>query len=213
MVYCNKDIKKFVKEGSSMYMKLRRALFFALLFVALSACGELRFSQVAPGIGDFHPEKICVFPVDTGAYKEVAEVADSLIADAVRKRGRFSGIVSPEDARKLMENDTRLKSAVFDYLAKLKRVHFSDPDISRYIGKTCSVDAILVVGVDFWNYTTQGTDKIAKVGFNMELVDAQTGKIMWSAKHYDTKSYNWFKPDLADLAKKVAEGMISCMPH
>lgn len=197
-----------------MYMRLlRRILFFALLFAALSACVELRFSQVEPDIGDFHPEKICVFPVDTGAYKEVAGVADSLIADAVSKKRCFSGVVSPEDVKKLMENDARLKSAVSDYLAKLKRVNFSDPDISRYIGKTCSVDAILVVGVDFWNYTTQGDDKLAKIGFNMELVEAQTGKIMWRAKHYDTKSYNWLKPDLADLAKKVAGDMISRMPH
>ena len=196
-----------------MYMKLRRALFFVLLFAALSACGELRFSQVAPGIGNFHPEKICVFPVDTGAYTEVAEVADKLITDTVSKKGRFSGVVSPEDAKKLMENDARLKSAVFNYLAKLKKVNFSDPDISRYIGKTCDIDAILIVDVDFWNYTTQGDDKLAKVGFSMELVEAQTGKIMWRAKHYDTESYNWFKPDLTDLAEKVAEEMISRMPH
>ncbi|MBW2649452.1 MAG: hypothetical protein JRC66_00220 [Deltaproteobacteria bacterium] len=197
-----------------MYMRLlRRMLFFALLFAALSACGELRFSQVEPGIGDFHPEKICVFPVDTGAYAEVAELADNLIADAVSKRGFFSGVVSPEDAKKLMENDARLKSAVFDYLAKLKKVNFSDPDISSYIGKTCGIDAILVVDVDFWNYTTQGNDKIAKVGFSMELIEAQTGKIMWRAKHYDTTGYNWIKPDLADLAKEVAEEMVSHMPR
>lgn len=196
-----------------MYMKLRRTLFFVLLFATLSACGGLRFSQVAPDMGNFHPEKICVFPVNTGPYSEAAGVADKLIADAVSKKGFFSGVVSPEDAKKLMENDAKLKSAVFNYLAKLRKVNFSDPDISRYIGKTCTVDAILVVDVDFWNYTTQGDDKIAKVGFSIELVEAHTGKIMWRAKHYDTESYKWFKPDLADLAKEVAEKMISRIPH
>ena len=90
---------------------------------------------------------------------------------------------------------------------------FSDPDISKYIGEKCHTDAILVVDVDFWNYTTQGDDKLAKVGFSMEMVEAQTGKIVWRAKHYDTESYKWFKPDLADLAKKVSEQMIARIPH
>ncbi|MBN2539623.1 MAG: hypothetical protein JXB09_06200 [Deltaproteobacteria bacterium] len=196
-----------------MYIKLRRALFFFLLFVALSACGDLRFSQVAPGMETFHPEKICVFPVEAGAYPEAAGVADKLIADAISDKGSFSVVVSPEDAKRLMENDAKLTSAVSNYVAKLKKVSFSDPDISTYIGKKCTVDTILVVDVDSWNYTTQGDDNIAKVGFSMELIEAQTGKIVWRAKHYDTKSYKWFKPDLVDLAKKVAEKMISRIPH
>ncbi len=192
---------------------LRRTLLFALLFAMISACGELRFSQVEPGIGNFHPEKICVFPVDTGAYKDVAERADNLIADAVHERGCFSSVISPGDMTKLTENDARLKSAASTYLAKLKKVNFSDTDMSRYIGKTCNADAFLVVDVDFWNYTTQGNDKLAKVGFSMELIEAQTGKIMWRARHYDTTGYNWFKPDLSALAKEVAEKMVSHMPH
>ncbi len=192
---------------------LRRTLLFALLFAMISACGGLRFSQVEPGIGNFHPEKICVFPVDTGAYKDVAERADNLIADAVRRRGCFSSVISPGDMTKLTENDARLKSAVSTYLAKLKKVNFSDTDMSRYIGTTCNADAFLVVDVDFWNYTTQGNDKLAKVGFSMELVEAQTGKVMWRARHYDTTGYNWSKPDLSALAKEVAEKMVSHMPH
>ncbi|MEA1970846.1 MAG: hypothetical protein U9N37_04405 [Thermodesulfobacteriota bacterium] len=179
----------------------------------ISACGGLRFSQVAPGIGDFHPKKICVFPINTGAYTEVGNIADNLIADAVCEQGCFSGVIAPGSMTKLMENNDNLKHTVMDYLAKLKKVNFSDPDMSRYIGKRCNVDALLVVDVDFWNYTTQGDDKLAKVGFSMDLIEAQTGKIMWKAKHYDTKSYKWFKPDLADLAEGVAEEMISHMPH
>jgi len=197
-----------------MYTRLlRRTFLFALLFAMISACGGLRFSHVAPGIGDFHPEKICVFPVDTGAYTKVAKVADNLIADAVRERGRFSSVISPVSIMKLMENNDNLKHTVTGYLAKLKKVNFSDPDMSRYIGETCNVESFLVVDVDFWNYTTQGDEKLAKVGFSMDLIEAQTGKIMWKAKHYDTKGYKWFKPDLADLAEEVAEEMISHMPH
>ena len=192
---------------------LKRTLLFALLFAMISACGGLRFSQVAPDIGDFHPEKVCVFPVNPGAYTEIGNIADNIIADAVSGRGCFSGGVSPGNMTKLMQGNDTLKDTVADYLAKLRKVNFSDPDMSRYIGKTCNVDAFLIVDVDFWNHTTQGNDKLAKVGFSMDLIEAQTGKIMWSAKHHNTKSYKWFKPDLADLAEDVAEDMISHMPH
>jgi len=188
-------------------------LLFALLFAMISACGGLRFSQVAPGIGNFHPEKICLFPVNAGAYTGVGNIANNLIADAVCEQGCFSSVISPWSMTKLMQNNDNLKHTVTGYLAKLKNVNFSDPDMSRYIGKTCDIDAFLVVDVDFWNYTTQGDDKLAKVGFSMDLIEAQTGEIMWKAKHYDTESYRWFKPDLTDLAEEVAEEMISHMPH
>jgi len=186
----------------------------AVLCVVLSACGELRFSRVAPGIDEFHPETICVLPVDAGVYgEEAGAVVDDLITDVVSGKGWFSTVVSPKRLAELMENDGRLKDAVADYLAKLKTVHFSDPDLSRYIATTCNADALLVVGVEFWNYTTQGDDKLAKAGFSMNLVAAQTGEIMWKANHCDTEEYRWFKPDLTAFARSVAKAMISHMPH
>jgi hypothetical protein len=197
-----------------MQVRMWKVIVVGLLCVILSACGELRFSRVAPGIGEFHPEKICVLPVDTGVYKkEAGGVADNLIADIVKGRGWFSSVVSPEEIAKLMESDGRLKNAVTGYLAKLKTVHFSDPDLSRYIGTALQVDALLVVDVNFWNYTTQGSDKLAKAGFSMDLVAAQTGEVMWKADHCDTKDYKWFKPDLVAFARSVAKEMISYMPH
>jgi len=197
-----------------MQVSVWRVLVGALFFVMLSACGELRFSQVAPDAGAFHPVRICVLPVDPGAYKKEAKGrAGGLIVDVIKRKGWFSTVVSPEDVAGVMENNGKLKRAVTDYLSKLKEVHFSDPDISRYIGKTVHVDALLVVEVDFWHYTVQGDDKLAKVGFSMNLVEASTGKIMWKANHSDTKSYTWFKPDLVGFARGVAKDMISYMPH
>jgi hypothetical protein len=67
--------------------------------------------------------------------------------------------------------------------------------------------------VDFWNYTTQGKDKVAKVGFAAKLVDAEAGKIMWEAGHHEVKDYWLIKPDLADLADEVAGKMVDSMPH
>ncbi|MDD5722387.1 MAG: hypothetical protein PHY29_01460 [Syntrophales bacterium] len=197
-----------------MRVRVSRVIFGALLCVVLAACGELRFSKVAPGIGEFHPEKICVLPVDAGVCKdEAGDIADDLIVDIVKGKGWFSTVVSPKEVAKLMENDSRLRDAVTGYLAKLETVCFSDPEMSRYIGTALNVDALLVVGVDFWNYTTQGDDKLAKAGFSMSLVAAQKGEVMWKANHCDTTDYKWFKPDLAAFARGVAKEMISYMPH
>ena len=197
-----------------MYLRLlHKALFLVLFITMIPGCGGLRFSQVAPDIGDFHPEKICIFPVRASVYEEVANKADTLIADTVREQGYFVSVISPAKVTELAKSNDKLEKAITEYLAKLKKVHFSDPNISNYIGETCDVDAFLVVDVDFWNYTTQGDDKLAKVGFTMDLIEARTGKIVWNAKHYETKSYKWFEPDLVDFAEEVAEAMISRMPH
>ena len=192
---------------------LRGTLFLVLILTMISACGGLRYSQVAPDIGDFHPQKICVFPVNAGAYTETVNIANNLITNAVLEQEYFAAVISPEQIAKLEKKNNDLKHAMVEYLAKLKKVNFSDPDISGYIGKKCGADALLVVDVDFWNYTTQENGKLAKVGFTMDLIEARTGKIMWKAKHYDTKKYKWLKPDLTDFAEDVAETMISRMPH
>jgi hypothetical protein len=62
-----------------------------------------------------------------------------------------------------------------DYTAKLKAVNFSDPDLSRRIGEICRVDAFLVVSLDYWNYTTEATDKVGKIGLSMKLISAAEG--------------------------------------
>lgn len=197
-----------------MHVNVRDAIFGAVLCVMVTACGELRFSRVAEGIDTFHPERLCVLSVDAGVYhEEVGNIADELVVDVLKGKGWFSGVVSPKEVAELMNRDDGLRDAVTDYLAKLKTVHFSDPDLSRFIGKACDVDALLVVGVNFWNYTTQGDDKLAKAGFSMDLVAVQTGEIMWKANHCDTKDYTWFKPDLTAFARSVAKDMISQMPH
>ncbi|MBW2673942.1 MAG: hypothetical protein JRD89_11095 [Deltaproteobacteria bacterium] len=197
-----------------MQVRVWNVIVVGMLCVMLSACGELRFSRVAPGIDEFHPERICVLPVNAGVYTEEAgDIIDGLIVDIVKGKGWFSTVVSPEEVTKLAERDGRFKDAVTQYLAKLKMVHYSDPDMSRYIGTALNIDALLVVDVDFWNYTTQGSDKLAKAGFSMDLVAAQTGEVMWKASHCDTEDYKWFKPNLASFARGVAKEMISHMPR
>ncbi len=197
-------------------MRVRKCkiVFVALSCIFLAACGSLRFSQVAPGIEEFHPQRICIFPVNPGVYKgDAGDVVDDIIADLVKGNGWFSAVVSPQEVLKNAESDRELKDAVDVYLAKLRTLSFADPELGRYIASTLNIDAFLVVDVDFWNYTTQEEDKIVKAGFSMKLVSAQTGEVMWRASHCDEKKYRWIKPDLTDFAASVAKDIISYMPH
>ena len=189
-------------------------LFFCIsLALILSACGGLRYSQKAPDAKDFHPRTIGVLPVDVGAYGEARDVVDQIFAGILAEKGWFSNVISPERMKSQMGSDSEMTKAVVDYLTKLKTVNFSDPDLSKKIGEHYKIDAFLVVKVDFWNYTVEGDDKVAKVGFAINLVDAQTGIIMWEAGHHEAKDYWLIKPNLAGLADDVASTMISHMPH
>lgn len=181
--------------------------------VVLSACGGLRYSQVAPGAQDFKPKSIGVLPVDVGAYEEARGVADQIISGILVKKGWFTDVIPPDKIKSQMDHDGALRGRVVDYLTKLKTVNFSDPALSRDIGEDYHVEAFLVVNVDFWNYTVEGSDKVAKVGFSVDLIEAKTGRIVWRAGHHEVEDYWIMKPDLSDLAKKVASMMINEMPH
>lgn len=186
---------------------------FAVMVVTLSACGGLRYSQVMPDAKDFKPGTIGVLPVNVGAYEEARGAADQIIAGAIVAKEWFKDVVSPSTMKNRMDNDGKLRDAVVGYLTKLETVNFSDPALSGEIGKKYGIEAFLVAGVDFWNYTVEGGDKVAKVGFSMELIEAQTGKVLWKAGHHEVEDYWLMKPDLSKLAQKVAGMMIDEMPH
>lgn len=187
--------------------------FLILMAVMLSACGGLRYSQVAPDAQDFKPKSIGVLPVDAGAYEEARGVADQILSGVLVKKGWFANVVSPDKMKSQMDHNSKLRDMVVDYLTKLETVNFSDPILSKSIGESYQMEAFLVVNIDFWNYTVEGSDKVAKVGFSVDLVEAKTGKIVWKAGHHEVEDYWLVKPDLSKLAKKVATMMIDEMPH
>jgi hypothetical protein len=85
--------------------------------------------------------------------------------------------------------------------------------MSRKIGELVQVDAFLIVNLDYWQYTTEDGDKVAKVGMGLKFIDAASGVIMWKASHHETEKYRWVKPELAKVAKKLTAVMIDEMPH
>lgn len=196
-----------------MKKRLIKLFLLMVLMVMLSACGGLRYSEVVPDAKDFHPKTIGVLPVNEGAYPEAKDMAGRIIADVLVKKGWFSRVVSAEEIKTRMGTDDDLEKVVKNYLTKLEKVSYSDPELSRKVGEINGIDALLVVSIDFWSYTTEKDDKVAKVGFGMDLVEAQSGTIIWTAGHHKVKKYKFFKPDLPKLAKSVSKKMISHMPH
>ncbi len=186
-------------------------LFFILITIA---CGGLRYSQVAPEAATFHPKKIAVFPVEVGGNNEEARgPVEQVVAGALAEKKWFSDIVDAESLNRQLSANVELRKVMTDYLTKLRMVNFSDPDLSKKIGESANVDAFLLVSVDLWSYTVEKGDKVAKVGLCMTLYEASSGKFMWRVCHDIADSYIMIKPDLPDVARRVARKMIDEMPH
>jgi len=195
-------------------MKIRGLrLFLFSAITLLAACGGLRYAQVNPEARDFHPRTIAILPVDVRTSYEATGLADEIFTRVLQKEGHFQKVVSPGEIRERMGQDPAISKDISDYVAKLRAVSFSDPALTRAIGKHFEVEALLLATVDFWIYTVEGEDKVAKVGFAVDLVDAASGRVVWKAAHHEIKTYWLLKPALPDLAESVAGMIVAEMPR
>ena len=195
---------------------IRRSSTLSLLIlfvIILIGCGGIRYSQVSPDAEGFHPEKMGVLPVYVGPFEEARGIIDQVIAGILIEKGWFSNVVALDTVKSQMQSNDDLRKAVFEYIAKLKAVNFSDPDLSKKIGEWYHIDAFLVANLDYWDYTVEGDKKIAKVGLGLKLVEAGTGKIIWKACHYMAEDYWLIKPDLPGVAEGLVKKMLNYMPH
>lgn len=184
-----------------------------LALLVSAGCAGIRYSQVSPEAGEFHPARVGVLPVDVGAYEEARGAVDQIIAGVLVETKWFADVVGADDITAQMQANQDLRQTVQEYLAKLKGVNYSDPLLSARIGELAKVDAFLVTTTEYWNYTVENDDKVAKVGLGMKCIDARTGKIIWKAGHHIAEDYLLLKPDLRDVARDVARKMIAEMPH
>lgn len=184
-----------------------------LLIPVLGGCGGIRFSQVAPEAKDFHPRSVALLSLDVGGYEDAREVVDGIIAGELAGKNWFHTVVSAQKFQNLLQGSEDLRKAAADYLAKLKMVNFSDPELSREIGKMAGIDVFVVVSVDYWYYTKEGDKNIAKVGLGIRMINADTGALIWKAGHYLVVDYVFMKPDLSSVARDVVKQMIRFMPH
>ena len=182
----------------------------AFLFLG---CGGLRYSEVSPEARDFHPRRVAVLPADTRAFAEAKGDVDRLFAEVLSERKWFADVVGGEAIGRRLESDETFRQVITDYLAKLANVRFSDPAMSGRLGELTGAEAFLLVRVDYWNYTTENDKKIAKVSLTITMIEAKTGKTIWTAVHNKISDYMILKPDLPDVARALIREMIGYMPH
>jgi hypothetical protein len=193
--------------------KKTRAAILAFVLFAILGCGGLRYSQVSPDAKEFHPRGIALLPADTTAFPEAKGSVDRFFAEALAERKWFVDIVGGEEIALRMETDPELRQTVMEYREKLRNVSFSDPDLSARIGALTHAEAFLLVRVDYWNYTTEKDTKVGKVSLSITMIEAKTGKTIWSAVHNRASDYLIIKPDLPDIARGLIREMIGYMPH
>jgi hypothetical protein len=208
----------FRKKEVLMIMIKKLYVEYILIIVILTTmgCSGLRFSQLAPEAKDFHPKSVAVFPVEVWNHKDMTdsrEAVEQIVAGTLVEKKWFPGVMYAESLNKQIQASEELHKAVTEYLAKLRQLNFSDPDLSKKIGELAKIDAFLLVSVDDWEYTFEHDKKLAKVGLTIEVYDVSTGKLMWKAGHDIVEDYMIIKPDLPKIAQDVARKIISYMPH
>lgn len=193
--------------------KTALACLIILTVLTLSACGGLRFSQVAPEAKDFHPQRVAVLPADVGMYEEARGNVEQIFAGVLVEKKWFKDVVGAQTVANQIQVSDEYRKAMLDYLVRLKTVNVSDPGLSKQIGEQSKVDAFFVINVDYWNYTRENDKKVGKVGLGIKMVETSTGKVMWKAGHHEEESYMLIKPDLPDIAKHLVKTMCEEMPR
>lgn len=184
----------------------------AVLLLGISACGELRYSRVSPEAADFHPRGVAILPADVKTFPEAKGSIDRIFAEVLTQKKWFE-VVGGDAIERRMFTDEPLRLAVMDYLSKLGKLSYSDPELSSKVGLLTGTDAFLLPRVDYWNYTTESDNKVAKVSLSLVMIDAKTGKTLWTAAHIKASEYMLIKPDLPDVAKDLIRDMVNYMPH
>jgi hypothetical protein len=185
-----------------------------LVAMVLAACGGgLRFSERAEDARGFHPKGIVVLPVDAGAYGQAKDEANAVLAQILSEKRWFDRILAGKEMADRLAADETFRKAVTDYTNKLQTVNFSDPALSQAIGKAAQAEALLTATIESWFYTKEIDKNIAKGGFAVQVIEAETGKTMWRAAHHLDESYTLFQPSLTDVARKLVHQILNDMPH
>lgn len=204
-----------VRTGGALRRNSAAALAAVAVLTAwlLAGCEGLRFVQTAEEAKDFHPKSIGVLPADVGIYKDAQGKVDGIITEVLVGTKWYITVIGGEEIRKRIEANEDLRKSVDVYLAKLRELNFSDPELCKVIAELCGIEAILIPTVDVWEYTMLAGDKIARVGISMRIVDTRSGKTMWKAGHQVTEEYRFLKPELTGMGRSMIRKMVDRMPH
>jgi len=192
----------------------QRFLRFALVIVLVSfaGCGGLQEVWEGPGAKVFRPQAIAVLPPMASQYDSAREDIQDVLSGALTKVASIERVVSPESVTDIFQGSKEAFDSLVFYFSRLEMTGQSDKESAIKLGKALSVDSFLVVRVNSWEYVRKEGDNVGRVGLSLRLVDATTGTTVWKARHERSSSYMFYRPNLKDVAKDLADEMIKYMP-
>lgn len=192
---------------------MKKIILFFLVNLIIFSCSSIEFNEIAPNATMFSPKAVVILPVKMpDGYDHDAIKAEKAIFDNALKTKKFEMILSPEFARKKMNENKELQEAIMAYYSKLKTIGISDSELAKKISDLYLVDTMIVAEFSKWGYVDYLGDKFAEVSASIKLVDGSTGTIYWKAMHREKEDYSLFKPDLGKIANEVLHKIFKNMP-
>lgn len=175
-------------------------------------CGGLQEVWEGPGAVIFHPQAIAVLPPMASQYDSAREDIQEVLSGALANVAKIERVVSPQSVTDIFQGSKEAFDALVFYFSRLEMTGQSDKDSALKLGKALNVDSFLIVRVNAWEYVRKEGDNVGRVGLTLRLVDATTGTTVWKARHERASSYMFYRPNLKDVAKDLADEMIAYMP-
>jgi ABC-type uncharacterized transport system auxiliary subunit len=197
-----------------MTTSIRRRLLLSvtLLALTLSGCGGLQEMWEGPGGKSFQPQSIAVLPPMASQYDSAREDIQELLAASISKTGQIERVVPAEQVINIFQGSKEAFDSLVFYFSRLAMTGQSDKDSAIKLGKALNVESFLIVRINAWEYARKEGDNVGRVGLSLRLIDATTGTTIWKARHEHSSSYMFFRPNLKDIAKELADEMIKYMP-
>lgn len=177
----------------------------------VTACGGLQEMWEGPAARGFYPKTAAILPI-SGVYDSAREDVEDVVAKVLTRSRKVERVVPPEQVTDTFQATKEAFDALVTYFTRMETTGQSDKQSAVKIGQALNADSLLVVKVNAWEYTREEGDNIARVGLSMRLIDAINGAIVWKARHQLQESYLFFRPDMRELATKLASEMIKYMP-
>lgn len=99
----------------------------------------------------------------------------------IAKTGFYSDLKNGEQITAILKDHLTLNQLKTIYLDSISTVAVSDKDISNPLGKVLGVENLLIFQIDAW--PKEGSTKSNTLKMKMRVVNADSGKILWTALH------------------------------
>lgn len=181
-----------------MYKKLKLFLWYLFCSIIISGCAEKNNYFVRPDIELSRITKIAVLPFENLTTDELAgeKIRRLVITELINKELE---IIEPGEITRVLK-EMNIRS-----ISTIKRADLQS------IGKELGVDAILTGSVTAFTINRGITISYPEVTFNMRLIDAQNGDIIWSihktggGADFWTRHFGSESPTLSETAEQTVK--------